>query len=179
MDYQYINLLQETRGTFKAFVEAIIPRTPELAIEYGEIQYYGALDLHTDEYLILSINEFNSSLVNSTAQMLDAAAKELYINSIREVTFSSLSLSDRLMAISLLRQNQIFSSKLPIPFKNNIFNVIDNLIKLTIMGYYSEWFGYGTTRLNEPNQRRLEFYPVSWKQVGYPGPTPGYRFSSY
>ena len=53
--------------------------------------------------------------------------------------------------------------------------VVDVLIKLTMMGYYSEWYGYGLTRLDEANQRVLEFQPISWEQVGYPGPATGNR----
>lgn len=50
---------------------------------------------------------------------------------------------------------------------------INALIRATMMGYYSEWFGYGSTRLNEPDQRTMEYQPFSWKQVGYPGPNRG------
>lgn len=41
-----------TYDTIMAFVDVVIPRTPLLAQMYGEIMYYGALDLYTDEYLI-------------------------------------------------------------------------------------------------------------------------------
>lgn len=50
---------------------------------------------------------------------------------------------------------------------------IDALIRATMMGYYSEWFGYGSTRLNEPDDRVMEYQPFSWQQVGYPGPNRG------
>ena len=50
---------------------------------------------------------------------------------------------------------------------------IDALIRATMMGYYSEWFGYGSSRLNEPDQREMEYQPFSWQQVGYPGPNRG------
>lgn len=121
--------MKQTEVTFKAFVDAIIPRTPELAEEYGRIQYFGALDLHTDEYLALSLNYY-------------------------------------------------YFSYLPIAFKNNPELVLfstGELNSLTMMGYYSEWSGYGSTRLNSPNHRKLEYFPLSWKQIGYPGPSSGYR----
>ena len=105
-----------TQETFKAFVDAIIPRSPGLAQEYGKIQYFGALDFQTDEYLILSLNSYD------------------------------------------------------IPF-----NITGSLNRFTMMGYYSEWYGYGSTRLEVPDQRRLEYFPLSWQQVGYPGPSLGYR----
>lgn len=50
----------------------------------------------------------------------------------------------------------------------------DGLSKLTMRGYYSEWYGYGSTRLNNLNQRILESYPLSWEQAGYPGPSLSY-----
>ena len=103
--------LQYTNETFQAFADAVIPRTPRLAEEYGKIQYFGALDLHTDEYLFL--------------------------------TFA--------------------------------YSFVGSLIRFTMMGYYSEWSGYGSTRLEAPDQRKLEYFPLSWKQVGYPGPSLGYR----
>lgn len=165
---------QHTEETLQAFVEAIIPRTPELAEEYGEIQYYGALDFQTEQYLLLSLNEFDHTLADSIVEMLDAAAKQLAsIKGNGESTFSALSPGDRLLAMTLLRHNQITLDGLPMPFKNNAFNIIDDLTKLTMMGYYSEWFGYGSTRLKGPDQRELEFYPMSWSQIEYPGPTPG------
>lgn len=178
------NVSQHTRETLMAFVDTVIPRTPGLAEEYGEIQYYGALDFLTDEYLIVTLNEYHESLTDSITHMLDAASKQLvlirgnkklhpYLN---EVTFWELAPDDRLLAMDLLRQNQVAYSHMTEPFKNITYNIIDNLIKLTMMGYYSEWFGYGTTRLAEPNQRILEYYPLSWKQVEYPGPNPSYNF---
>jgi hypothetical protein len=101
--------------TLKAFVDAIIPRSPGLAEEYGKIQYFGALDLHTYEYLIMTLSSYSIPLTNPLA------------------------------------------------------------VRFVMMGYYSEWSGYGSTRLEEPAQRRLEYNPLSWKQVGYPGPSLGYR----
>lgn len=163
-------------NTYVAFVEAIIPWTPKLAAEYGEIQYYGAIDSLTYEYLILSLYKMGGILLlKTTAETLDMAAKELVFQGRNEdtldfkvgVRFSVLTPSDRLSAINILKQQEISSYYNFMPSDKYI---IDNLIKNTIMGYYSEWFGYGSTRLEEANQRRMEFVPISWKQVEYPGP---------
>jgi hypothetical protein len=54
-------------------------------------------------------------------------------------------------------------------------SAISMLDTYTLMGYYSEWSGYGTTKLNPPELRVLEFKPLSWLQIGYPGPSLGYR----
>jgi len=183
------NSLKRTQDTFQAFADAIIPRTPGLAEEYGRIQFFGALDLHTGEYITLSLNYYYIPLAESTADMLDVAAQQLVImdgnNSLVNFSkfmgggaFASLDPSDRLHAVTLLEKLNIYLADLPIPFQDNpelILYITSDLNRLTMMGYYSEWSGYGSTRLADPNQRKLEYHPISWKQVGYPGPSLGYR----
>ena len=168
-------------NTYMAFVEAIIPWTPKLAAEYDEIQLYGAIDSLTYEYLILSLYELGGvSLLKSTAEILDRASVELVFlgknefsfNLTNGVTFSALTPGDRLAVLNILKQQEISSYDNPMSADNY---VVDVLIKLTMMGYYSEWYGYGLTRLDEANQRVLEFQPISWEQVGYPGPATGNR----
>lgn len=184
--------LEYVPDTFKAFVNAIIPRSKELAELYGRIQYYGALDLYTDEYLVMSLNSFILPLAIPTAEMLNIAAAQLvymykdyrisdYSRASAWQIFSELSPIVQLQVVNLLLQPIDYLSELPNPFQNdqgNIFFSIMLLNRLTMMGYYSEWSGYGTTRLEPPNQRILEHYPISWEQVGYPGPSLGYRISS-
>ncbi|QFU82262.1 hypothetical protein [Natronorubrum aibiense] len=44
-------------------------------------------------------------------------------------------------------------------------------------GYYTEWSGYGDTKTNTPNERKMQQDPAdvqSRQQSGYPGPAPGY-----
>ncbi|WP_342757315.1 hypothetical protein [Kineothrix sedimenti] len=163
--------------TCMAFVEAIVPWTPRLAAEYGEIQYPGAVDALTYEYLVLSLYELgNVALLKSTVKTLDMAARELVISGGNEfsmdimgggtINFAALVPSDRLAALNILKQQELSSYNSPM-FTNKY--VVDLLVKMTMMGYYSEWFGYGSTRLDEPNQRIFEFMPFSWQQVSYPG----------
>lgn len=173
-------ILEQTKATLRAFVDAIIPRSPELAKEFGQVQYYGGVDLLVDEYLIITLNEIQPMLAEATAEMLNAAAQRLVSRGENKNPlilsgggiFTSLVPSDRLLAIALLRNYQYTSYQLLYPFEEIVFDIVGNLTRLTMMGYYSEWFGYGTTRLEEPNNRELEFYPLSWDQVKYPGPTP-------
>ena len=169
-NYNYT--MQHIVDTFKAFVEVIIPWSPQLAEEYGETQYYGAIDLLTYEYLIQTLYRYGGSLlVVSTAKDLDAAAKELVLSqnstskveSPEGVTFAQLTPVDRLLAIKNMNNNDETNTK-------NQSATINLLIRATMMGYYSEWYGYGLTRMDEPNQRVFEFKPVSWEQVGYTGP---------
>lgn len=128
---------EDTENVYQVIVNYIIPRSPLLAYEYGVVQYYGALDLHIDEFL------------------------------------------------QLTRESLGFPQNIPDPQVNNMANgqtLLSSeiseqfpLVETTMMGFYSEWSGYGTTRLNKPNQRRLEYDPISWKQIGYPGPSQGYH----
>lgn len=172
--------LKQTKETLSAFVDAVIPRSPALAKEYGEIQYYGGLDLLVDEYLIVTLNEFEPSLAEAVAYMLNTAAQKLVnrgentkpLNLSAGSIFASLSPMDRLSAVALLKKFQYTSSQLLHPFEASSYSVVDNLVNMAMMGYYSEWYGYGTTRLSRPNYRELEFYPLSWEQVGFPGPRP-------
>jgi len=184
---QNINSLLHAQNTFRAFVDAVVPRTPRLAVEYGKIQFFGALDQGTDEYMVLSLNHYYIPLAEPTADMLDIAAEQIMLyegdyrapaSFLRWGKFASLSPIDRFRVLLLLDEFAIYLVDLPTPFKDNpglIVSITSDLMRLAMMGYYSEWSGYGSTRLEEPNQRKLEFFPLSWKQVGYPGPSLGYR----
>lgn len=197
--FQSRNSLPQTKAAFKELVDAIIPNTPDLAEKQGSIQLFGALDLHTDEYQVWSLNHylslvivikgFDIYLANATAEMLDIAARKLInteeneksVNSAvlpEEGAFAALEPSDRFRAITLLQQLNIDLATLPIPFHNNpgfALTVTGVITLLTVFGYYSEWSGYGSTRLESPENRKIEHFPTSWKQVGYPGPSKGYH----
>ena len=180
---------RRTQETFQAYVDAVIPRTPGLAEEFGRIQFFGALNLHTDEYVMLSLNYYYIPIAEPTAEMLDVAAEQLVIMDANKSlvnfsrfmggsAFAAIDHNDRFRAITLLEQLNIYLADLPIPFQGNselILYTTSSLNRFTMMGYYSEWSGYGSTRLETPNQRKLEYHPLSWKQIGYPGPSRGYR----
>lgn len=177
--------LPQTKATFRAWVDAIVPKT--------------ALDLHSDEYQIwaldhllslkIVIKNFNIYLANATAEMLNVAARQLIYTGgnkkpinpekvPKEGTFAALEPNDRFRAVTLLEQLQVDLASLPIPFRNNpgfIHAITAVLTLLTTIGYYSEWSGYGSTRLKTPEKRKIEHFPTGWKQVGYPGPSMGYH----
>ncbi len=127
-------------------------------------------------------------LAYPTAIMLDAAATQL-VNSHQVQPlpqalsagggmFSRLSREDRLQTLYTLENLGIDLYLLPPPFQNNggmVKHVIDALNRFSMFGYYSEWPGYGSSRLHPPNDRRLEFFPPGWQQAGYPGVSLGYR----
>ncbi|MFT4104449.1 MAG: hypothetical protein QM657_01715 [Lacrimispora sp.] len=179
--YEYLT------NTFRAFADAIIPRSPELAQQYGRVQYYGALDLYTGEFIILSLDSLVIPLALPVAETLNMAAEQfLYRDEEKageepsgSAAFLSLSPMERLQVISMLfyPEGIAYFPALEQASQKEIFLVISSLTRLSMMGYYSEWAGYGSTRMNPPNQRRLEYYPESWAQVGYPGPSAGYRLA--
>lgn len=189
--------LPQTKTAFKALAEAVIPNTPDFAEKQGSIQLFGAMDLHTDDYLVWSLNHYlslvivvaglNIYLANATGEMLDIAAQALtkgYKGTGNspvvpgEAAFADLKPSDRFRAMTLLEQLELDLAALPIPFHNNpgfVLTVSGVITLLVIFGYYSEWSGYGSTRLDSPDNRKIEHFPTSWEQVGYPGPSKGYH----
>ncbi|WP_160725179.1 hypothetical protein [Bacillus sp. USDA818B3_A] len=185
-----------TNTVFKAFATAIIPNTPQHDLKLGTIQYFGASDLLIHEYIIWTldhsislINNTNYSLSRQTAELLEISAHQLVLNSgnlqplnlykiPNEGIFSSLSPEDRLRSVTLLEHLAVKPADIPYPFNQNprfILPVIDLLNRLVMFGFYSEWSGYGRTRLYPPNYRELEGFPISWIQVKYPGPSKGYH----
>ncbi len=170
--------------TFQALVDTIIPRTPHLAQDYGLIQYYGALDAYIDQYLILSLQNLYYPLANFTVEILNLAAQivnsEGFDNNPQNsnISFSNSTPEKRLQAIELLQMASTFPANYPQVFSDNpdiILYIYGFINRVPMLGYYSEWYGYGDTRILPPNQRQLEFYPFSWQQIDYPGPSLGYH----
>ena len=185
-----------TKTVFEAFVEAMIQTAPPLAQKLFNVQYFGASELLIHEYIIWTLDHLisllkntNYSLSRQTAELLELAAHQFVLNSgnIQTLTFykipsniifSALTPEDRLRSVTLLEQLTINPASLPYPFNQNprfVLPVIDVINRLAMFGFYSEWSGYGTTRLNPPNNRNLETFPISWIQVKYPGPSKGYH----
>ncbi|MDF2905614.1 MAG: hypothetical protein K0R34_935 [Herbinix sp.] len=167
-------------NTYQALVDAIIPRTPILAQEFGRIQYYGALDLKVDQFLIYELEHYPVPLALPVARVLDAAAIQWRRNQgyYGPVSFAMLSPIERLSVLGMLRQEELTLEDISIESQVDpglLWTAISMLDTYTLMGYYSEWSGYGTTRLYPPEERVLEFKPLSWLQIGYPGPSLGYR----
>lgn len=178
---------QKMNETFMALVDAFIPRTPLLAEVYGMAMFYGALDLLTDKYLVMILNYYYTPLEVPVSEILNILAKQL-INSDKTAkvlysnkqnvgnAFSVLSPRDRLRSILLIEEKKIYFSKELAIFIEypGLFSSISSLNRYIIMGFYSEWYGYGTTRFLNLEERTLQFHPISWEQVGYPGPTLSY-----
>jgi hypothetical protein len=184
----------QIKATFQAVVDALIPCTPELSSQYGEYMVPGAVQGGVDQFLVWQFDhavELNVGvslqpvlLSGAIAQMLNSAASQLICAGILRThrdnyfpvgnEFSSLSRSDRLLTLSYLEGLRLDLGCLPIPFRYNgnwVQIVVDLINRFTMFGYYSEWSGYGSTRLLTPEARRLEYFPFSWTQISYPGPS--------
>lgn len=189
-----------TKLTFRALVDAIIPSTPYLASIFGQDHLFGAAFVGIENFVIWELDHFldipiesglsNHPLSVQTAILLNEAAFRLISSGkaytfgvtltmdTKSVAFSILSPEDRFRALSLLEKHELNLGTLPAPYTNNaefVALMADILNRLPMFGYYSEWTGYGTTRLKSPDERVLECLPPSWKQIGYPGPAYGYR----
>ncbi|AXF55580.1 hypothetical protein [Salicibibacter kimchii] len=179
--------------TFQALTDALLPS--ESYVEHGEKL---ASDLNVHEYVIDGLNQYitvqaqlytiSIPLAYPTARMLNSAANQLVnVGKIHfsskasfseNVAFARLSRQDRVRTLAALEELKVDLYALPTPYQNNagmVKHVVDALNRFSIFGYYSEWSAYGSTRRLPPDERRLEFFPISWKQVGYPGVSLGYR----
>lgn len=173
-------------NTFKAYADAMVPHSPDLAELYGRIQFYGALESYTAEYLIMSLDSYPTPFAVAAAEILNLAAKQYLMekgkdpDSTRDsggLYFAKLSQEDRLKIVDrITSHNGIIYIPAGLTMKQeDIVPVLPALNRLTMMGYYSEWSGYGSTRFMPPDKRMLEYQPIGWGQVGYPGPSKGYR----
>lgn len=176
-----------TRATFMAFVDAVIPSS------------LGALDLRVDDFLIWTLDHNISiqgewgvktiPLSAPTAELLDVAAIQLIRSGAVKTPpnflalpdggpFAALSPDDRFEAVHLLENLHVDLQVLPPPYKNNmglVKFIVTNLHQIVMMGYYSEWFSFGSTRLALPEDRSPDNENITWKFVNYPGPSLGYR----
>ncbi|WP_274366159.1 hypothetical protein [Paenibacillus thermotolerans] len=188
-----------TRATFQALADAIIPPMLETNYVGGAEIIPGAPQFDTDRYLIKQLDHSQFVPVGAegtvpplsvaTARLLDIGAERLVLQdgTQRQIypsvfpgggLFSTLSRIDRLFALHLLDRLDFPLSEAPPPFTDHpalIRIIVNSLYQLTLFGYYSEWFGYGTTRLNAPQDRRIQYFPPGWRFVEYPGPSFGYR----
>lgn len=178
-------------AAYAALADALIPPSPGLAREAGIAYLPGAAEWNVGQFLATALDRTAAvrGLPAATALLLDAAAQ--YLISAGWITaplnpcafpgggdFASLSRDDRIRALALLEQGALDPAALPPPYRESPWLVavtVDVLNRTTAMGFYSEWPGYGTTRLLPPGLMNLEYVPPGWIQARYPGPSLGYR----
>lgn len=187
------------RATFQALVDAIIPPTIRHTGTTGVEFVAGAVQLCLDQFVMENLdhshfipvdaNQIQIPLSRSTALLLEIGAEQFIKSGLAQQTlnvwgfpfgglFTALSRVDRLQTLALLDRLDIPLHMLPPPYQNYpamIQIIINSLYQFTMFGYYSEWFGYGTTRLFPPEYRSVEFFSPGWSLAGYPGPAFGYR----
>lgn len=96
--------------------------------------------------------------------------------------FTRLSRNDRLRALETVLEDDVvdtlsdsLSAILPAP--EALTETVTSVHLAASFGYYSEWAGYGETKVAPPSQRRLAMgvdEVQSRQQTGYPGPAAGY-----
>ncbi|MFD1361306.1 hypothetical protein [Lentibacillus salinarum] len=180
-------------ANFQALTDALLP-----SAQHGYVPPFRDTDMCVHEYIIYALDHNISiqqqlhhhivPLAYPTAIMLDTAATQLvYAYQAQAYSqslfagggmFSYLSRKDRIRTLAALENLAVDLYVLPSPFQNNaglVKFVTDALNRFSLFGYYSEWPAYGSTRLCPPDDRRLEFFPLTWQQVDYPGVSLGYR----
>lgn len=183
------------QASFQVLTDAILP-SAHISTNYESANNITNMDVY--QYIIYSLDRSVSiqqqlhntivPLAYPTARMLDIAAMQLVqIDQVQSYSqnlfpgggkFASLSRKDRIRTLSALENLDIDLYVLPSPFRNNaglVKYVTDALNRFAMLGFYSEWLGYGSTRGYSPNERRPEFFPPNWQRVGYPGVSFGYR----
>jgi hypothetical protein len=177
--------LNDTAEIYQALVKAFIPNEKGPVIEDMGNHIIWVLDHRVSIQLGLSL--MTIPLSDATAELLDTGAHQLIAKDKamdRQKLFSggdsfaSLSHDDRFRVLALLEKLDIDFRSLPIPYRYNtglIQFMIDSLNRFVILGYFTEWLAYGSTKFDIPDNRILEKFPPSWEQVGYPGPALGYR----
>ncbi len=168
--------------TMQALVDVIIPRSPELAREFGMIQYYGGLDEYVDEYMVLTLQNQYFPLAAFAVDILDTV---VYLRGTEEDSeykqlyrFLEAPEELRLDALGFIREYAQSPENIPpilLDSADMLMDIYSMLIRFPMMGFYSEWSGYGSTRLYPPSERVLQYRPLSWEQIDYPGPSYGYH----
>lgn len=187
-----------TQETFTALLETIIPETPELADELGDVHETGAVTIGLDEFFVTFLNELlatglpgvghvdNARLSEGVAAALDAAATELLARGENEEPpaaasvspggpFARLSPRDRLRAITLFEEKEFDTASLPGPFLEGDGGLLSQLlVGFAPFVYYSEWAGYDDFTVPRSERTFVPDDVVGWEQVGYPGLADGY-----
>jgi hypothetical protein len=177
-----------TVATWRAVVDAVVPRTPELGEELGEEHVPGGRAIDLSVGLIEFLDGFISPegaaprlaptgetapLSAAVAAALDAAAAELLAREGNRdepdpsrldggATFAALSRRDRFRAMADLEE------------RGGTYGgfVVALAAAFPAILYYSEWDGYDDFS-EPPAERSFTGDVQSWEQTGYEGPTNG------
>lgn len=180
------------KATYNALADAIVPVTPWLANEAGAAYLAGGAEWDVGQLLISMLDQLrpaDGGLPLATALLLDTGANWLIATGQATAPlnpcafpaggpFAQLCREDRIRVLALLEQLALDPATLPPPYRDAPWLVpvtVDGLNRAAVMGFYSEWPGYGTTRPLPQQERELQFFPPGWCQARYPGTSKGYR----
>lgn len=193
-----------TEATFQAVADAMIPETTDLAEELGDEHEPGALAVEVEQFLIYAFNSYfpttpatsdqNARGAEAVAAVLDEGATELLARGENEEPpdptrfpaggpFASLAPMDRFRAIDVVERRDVTLDSptgdgdaldLLTDYPGALDFAMIGLNSFTLVGFYTEWAGYGETKTAEPTEREFTGEVPSWEQTDYPGPARGY-----
>lgn len=193
------------KKTFDALTESLIPTTPDLADKLGEEHRAGASQTELSLQVRQSFDNISSirmPLVENDgdespepknispllALVLDLGTIEFLLrgspnefpNPSLGGPFSWLEPDDRLNVIDFLRTESCLQVILEVtrpflPQLSTINFVLDGLVSIPLINYYSEWPGYvDPTNLLTIDPNTGDKHVQSWEQTKFPGREPGY-----
>lgn len=177
-----------TLATWRAVVDAVVPRTPGLAGDLGEEHVAGGLDVDLHVGLIEFLDSFISPeaaapriaptgetapLSEAVAAALDAAATELLASGGNRDDPGALDLDGGGPFATLSRRDR-FRAMADMEERGGTYGgfVVALAAAFPAILYYSEWDGYDDFS-NSPSERSFTGEVQSWAQTGYDGPTKG------
>jgi len=182
-----------TRTNVRALVEAVLPRTPELAASHGEEHVPGGRDVDLAEYVIESFDSYQehhlgvlSTLLRTlgirnypysvvVSLLLDVVALELLVRRGNERPvewrslagpFARLAPRDRLRALDLLETGALDSLA---ALADDRLPVLGTVRFLALGVNAFPLLGYYSEWAGETQRAN-----PAWRQTGYPGPAEGY-----
>jgi hypothetical protein len=193
-----------TERTLEAFIECLIPETPELVDDLGTELQPGGNDSGLSELIRQSFNTLQSIQLSDTvhheipepkqlapliAVILDYGALEYILRGkadeppIPETPggpFVCLDPNERLQVIDYLATNSYLKRVNEwldniIPYTGLLDFMIDGLVTMVVMNYYGEWTGYDESENPLlPNPDSFSGDVQGWNQSKFPGQSPGY-----
>lgn len=186
-------MLGYTRHTLRAVVDALVPRTPELASSHGPEYVAGGVDVGLEEYLVEAFNGYqehhhgrvsrllkrfgvqNYPYATLVAILLDLMAVELLLRRDNEDPvpvatakgpFARLSAKDRLRAIDLLETGTL--GQLAERYEETLPHL--GTVRFLALGINTfPLLGYYSEWGMQPDGS-----VPGWEQTGYPGPRDGF-----
>lgn len=188
------------RGTLAALVDAVVPETPDLADERGDVHGPGGLADDLDEHLVALLDDFQPvtdddplarlgydamPLSPVVAGLLDLAALELVVRRRADGSlarsprderfaggpFSRLERRDRLRAVRLLEEGGALA-RLDDRFHDRLphLGLVKYLANIAVVLVQVSYYSDWGTD-------EADLPPRGWEQADYPGPAAGYAVS--